>query len=202
MINKRALSIVLLTMLFVVLVTGCGTDRSPVATGNQAEVVQAEDGRAFLAFSTAGVRRAARIATLPAEGVTVSGLIDLEGGTLSVDDANGGGTKDDVHIDFTVAAGALSAPQTITMTVYGNSLEELIVAFDPGGLVFLLDAELDIRMGKDLVSTSVEQIRAWHEYADGSGEDATITEAYSSGNTVRVKVAVPGFSRYSMGGGE
>jgi hypothetical protein len=137
-------------------------------------------------------------AKLPVEGITVSGLLGLTGGVLTVVEDNGPGPQDDLRVDFRVPSGALSELTLISMTVSNDAVGDLLMDFAPDGLDFLTEAELDISQGEDLVGLPVEQITAWHEHGDGTVEEAIITFRSHSEQTVRVKVAVPGFSRYGL----
>ena len=137
------------------LMVGCGMEPSPVASG-EATLTPGEDGRTFLTFTPQAADRVAKISAIPDEGRSVSALFDSDGGQLEVIEFNGSGSRDDLKIYFRVYAGALAEPVTINMTVYGNSLEELVVAFEPGGLEFLREAMLVAKIGADLVHTPLE----------------------------------------------
>ena len=180
------------------LVAGCGVDQSPMAATDESlaapEIAQASDGRAFLTFSPEASRGAGKIASA-GEGVTASGLVGIYGGELQIEKQDDRGV---VVAIFAVPEGALTSPVEITMTVYGYTLEELVVAFDPGGLTFLQEAVLDLEIGNGLVSTPLEDIRAWHEGDDGTVDEANLISALERGNKVKLAVGVPHFSSYGL----
>jgi len=179
------------------LVLGCSTDSTPLASG---ELALAEDGRSYLSFSAEGQQRAGKIAAVPAEGVVVSDFIKADkGGWLKFQDKNQPGNDDDLKVELMVGANALESDVTITMTVYGNTLSDLVVAFDPGGLIFLEDALLEIWLGEYLVDIDPDSIVVHHEYSDGTVEEAVIFSAEYSPPAFKILVAVPGFSRYTLG---
>lgn len=170
-----------LAPLALVLALGCDVARTPTAS----------DGP-----DPAAPQPAAKLLALPGDGITVSGLIGALGGTLTVVEANGPGTADDLRVDFDVDPGALTSLTSIVMTVLEDSASgDLVMDMSPDGLDFGGDAELDVHLGEDLVDLDVDDITAWHEH-DGQVDDATITYRSHTGDTVRVKIAVPGFSRY------
>jgi hypothetical protein len=87
----------------------------------------------------------------------------------------------------------------ITMTVVGDYLSDLMVIFQPAGLVFLQDATLEVRIGTDLVDLDVAQLQVYHEYADGTVEESGVLSMSSFGDTsIRFQAAVSGFSRYGL----
>lgn len=164
-------------------VASCGIEQSPTASDTNQFIPELEP--------------AAKL-PLPVEGLSISGLIGVLGGTLTVTDYNGPGVEDDIVIDFNVDSGALGITTLITMTVVEDTLSgDLIMDFSPDGLNFSNDAEIDVRVGEDLVERDVDDITAWHEH-DETTEDATISYRNHSGGTVRVKIEVPGFSRYGL----
>lgn len=133
---------------------------------------------------------------------TISGVIDAAGGRLTVRDMGPTNSpKDNLRAILEVPAGALDAPVEITMTLIGETLSELTVAFAPAGLVFLTPAELKVNVGNNLADLPVTQIRVDHVYADGTVESDVLTSVGNTGSTDSVYATVPGFSRYSMGGG-
>ena len=107
---------------------------------------------------------------------------------------------DDLEVNFTVLPGSLESPVLITMTAYGSTLEELILAFSPAGLSFDPDAHLTVRIGEDLVNTPLGKIQGIHEYGDGIVEEVQ-TLVHQWGPWVFIDISVPGFSRYSVGRG-
>ena len=179
---------------------GCGTEKGPVAS-EQAEFSQAEDGTVFLTFTPEAARRAGKIAAIPEEGRSVWDLFTEDGGYLIVSETNGKGPKDNLIVEFEVPRGALDIPCPISMTVYGNTLSELVIAFWPGGLQFLEDAELIVTIGSELADISTDQLVVHHHYESGAVEEASITSLKNEGKArLTFVTAVPGFSRFSMAG--
>ena len=175
----------------------CGVDQAPVAP-DATTGTPSPDSRMLVTFSPDVTPPAAKIATTPLKGRTVSGLFDAAGGTLEINEANGLRAQGDLRVLFTVPAKALSAPTKIAMTVYGNTLSDLVVAFEPGGLTFLQDAILEIWFGEQRVDVPVEVISVWHEYSDGTVIEAQNYWSEWVKKTYHVVVMVPGFSRYGL----
>ena len=182
------------------LTTGCGVDHSPVAP-DEAAMTRTPDGRVLLTFAPQATQRAAKLAETSSDR-TSSKLIGSAGDTLQVKDLNGRGTKDNLVVILKVPANALATDELITMTVHGETLSELVVEFAPAGLEFLTPAILKLRVGNKLVDTALEDIlRIDHIHDDGTIERARVPfSAVKDNGRVRIKVEVPGFSRYSMGG--
>ena len=131
----------------------------------------------------------------------VSCLITPEaGGVLKVVDRHGGTEADDLSIGFKVPSGGVAEEVPITMEVYGNLLSELVVVFEPAGLVFINTAVLEVRLGYELVDMLPEEFMVYHKYADGTVEETAILSLRSLGNDtfLRVQAEVPGFSRYGL----
>lgn len=184
------------------LVAGCSGEKAPLAS----EPLAGEEGQyTFLAFAPEGRARAAKLALLPTEageaGRTVSAIFSPdENGFLRIDEEMGPSPKDDIGIKFSVHKGAIEQPVLITMTFYGDELSNMVVAFQPAGLEFLEMAELRLAVGDERVDLPLYDLHAWHIYNDGTVKEVgfSITD---EGNGVLFKIDVPGFSRYSMGGG-
>ena len=181
------------------LASGCGVDHERVVQ-EEATVTQSAGGTAYLTFSPQAAQRAAKLATIPAEGVTASRSFDDDGGTLVVEDNNGPAAGDDLKITFTISEEAaddlFDDNIQITMTVYGNTLSELVVAFTPGGLVFPIAVELKLELGSDLVDMSLATLKAIHTY-HGREEPARITVIGGRVTTV-IYISIPSFSRYGL----
>ena len=111
------------------------------------------------------------------------------------------GTDYKYLVKFKVNNNSLTKPVDITMITYGKTLSELVIVFAPAGLDFLIDAELYIKLGNNRVDLNVDTLKVNHEHHDGTVEDATITEIRKNDTNVELFVTVPGFSRYSLGGG-
>lgn len=166
----------------------CGMNQSPVAQ-DEATVSQAEDSRMLLAFSPEAAQRAAKIVQ---EGLTSSQLVGTQGGHFLI---NNGGLK----VTFTVQENGLAADEQITMTVYGEMLSEVIVAFEPGGQVFLIDSQLELRLDNALVDLPLDGLQAWHIHDDGTVEPAGIVFVDDATAKTYITLDIPGFSRYSLG---
>jgi hypothetical protein len=179
--NKHLLkSILLATLTAALFLGGCGTDRSPVAAGNQPTIIQAEDGRTLLAFSPTALARAAKSGN-PHKADTPSTASKLirakQGGELVVQEGmNGGGPHDDFRVALVIDRNKMAENAVITMTVYGHTLEDLVVAFDPGGFEFLKPAKLTITVGEERYIAIPEGVTVQHEYSDGTVEAITVTK--------------------------
>lgn len=204
------------------LICGCGEGRAPLAPESTL-LGQEHSGIVYLTFSPQALERAGKIATIPAEGKTTSKVFYPDKtASMKIQDLNGSGTRDDLEVEFTVAAGDLSKRTTITMTVYGNKLSDLVLAFEPDGLVFNKSAKLAVKIGAQRVDRSLldlqalllpfSDVEAYHDH-DGSVESATITSVKTYIYAIllgevemlpplydyaRIKVDVPGFSRYGL----
>lgn len=200
------------------LLGGCAVDQAPLAPEEEAQVAAPENGRFLLAFSPEAAQRAAKLTAIPADGRSAEDWFDATGGTLVVHEANTPELTDDLLVRFWVPEGALEegADPTstnyatgdiadpdevlITMAVFGNTLSELIVDFGPGGLLFDPNSWLSLSLGWDLVDIPAEGLVVWHIHDDGMIEQAEVVVRQTDSG-IKIHVVVPGFSRYSMGGG-
>jgi len=188
-IHTRRFIIGTATMLMgLFLATGCGVDHSPMA-----QDTQNGEGQTLLTFSSP--QGAAKQLAGASETLVASGVIGSKGGKLEVEDKGKRGGKDDLKVTFSVPGKALEKDVKITMRVSGRYLSELMVAFEPSGLVFLKDAKLKIKLGKDLIDLDMKKMTGEHHYEDGHSEEAELK--IDRGN---ITVRIPGFSRYSLGG--
>jgi hypothetical protein len=180
-----------LTLGLALVINGCGqVDQAPVAS----DVAQAE-GISYIAFSPQAPFRAAKYSD---GGILVdSDLIGAAGDTLYVEDLGDEGPADDLALNFEVFAGGLDSEHQITMTVTKGSLSQVVAAFQPVGLNFLIDSELQFIVGSDLVDVDLSSLIAWHIHGDGSAEHAQMWAEVVGDKTI-VHVKVPGFSRYSI----
>lgn len=200
---------------------GCGEDRSPVS--HEASAVDPYAVEVLVLASSP--EEALRAAKLTQDGRTVSDLFDKHG-SIEIFEAEEQGVEDDLRVTFSVLPGALQVSEFISMTVFGQSLSNIVAAFQPSGLVFKKEAVLGIGLGIERVDMPLSSLQVWHIHGDGSVEEARITgirwydleedgEVNDSGdigegedwgdndvNFIAVEIAVPGFSRYSMGGGD
>ena len=194
------------------LLSGCGTDRSPVAYGDDPTTVAAESGQDLAPAAKIAdfgdlltkLRNAdwAAIADR-VESASRTKKIRRTGGILTVIeklDFQGSG----MLASLVVPRGALTETKTITMSVIGDDLSSLVVGFQPAGLVFNKPASLRILLGRDRVDLSVEEIRnliGLHLYANGNVEQVDVRSMRLRREGVWLVIEVPGFSRYALGGG-
>ena len=200
---------------------GCGTDQSPMASQDEAQLVPAE-GKSVLTFSTDAFQPAAKKGKKDkedeeaeedeedeeaeddekAEGEEKSAKkkIGKRGGSLKVDLRNERGGQDDIKVKFTVPKDALEENEEISMTVTGTTLSDLVIVFTPSGLIFREDARLDIKLGKDLVDLELDELVVAH--TDVNGTVTLFGLVVKEDDEVEISIRVPGFSRYSLGGGE
>lgn len=210
---------------------GCGSD-SPMSSTTQSEPA----GVAYLAFDPAAVDRvaapvqsAAKSLAIPDEGLTVSRLFrPRRAGSMHVADLEGRGVRDDLVVTFGVGRRGLSQAARITMTAFGNKLSELVLAFEPHGLVFDNPATITVKIGAERVDRSLldlqglvfpfADVAADHEHDDTVEAARVISvrtfvrlpllgdvETYDLllYDYAEIKIECPGFSRYGLrkGGG-
>lgn len=191
---------------------GCGGEQGPTASQGVALESSSQE-RSFLAFAPEGRVRAAKLAIAPTdaavEGRTVSAVfMPDENGVLRIAEELDIASNSDLAVSpnnylaarFNVRKGALEEPVLITMTVYGESLSDMVVAFQPAGLEFLEMAVLRLALGGAKVDLPLYDLHAWHIYNDGTVEEVGFS-ILDEPNGILFKIDVPGFSRYSMGGG-
>lgn len=201
-----------------VLTVGCAPETSPVASDPAAG-----DGAVYLALAPGGLRPVGKPAAIPAAGVSASRTFGPgRGGSIVVEDLGGRGVRDDLRVEFRVGPRDLTQTATITMTVYGNTLSDLILAFEPSGLVFAEPAEIRVTIGAQRVDRSLldlvglllpfSGLEADHT-SEGETEPARITSVqtyirllFADLPTLDlllydyavICVEVPGFSRYGL----
>ena len=172
------------SLALIVLVGGCGVDQSPVAS------VTEEEG-------TALEPAAKRIIVKKGDKKKISKRIGRKGGKLviKVDER---GDDDDLKVEFIVPKKALNEKVKITMTVHGETLDDLVIEFAPGGLVFEKPTKLKIYLGEERVSVPLERVKIVHHYGDGSSEVVPLRIRNHKKKDI-ITIKIPGFSRYSMG---
>ena len=182
------------------LLSGCGVEKAPVAP-DEAVLTPAAEAPVYAAKGRANKveLKPELILEYSDDGRTVCARVGPAGGILPVKVKNMHGRNDDIQAQLSIPERALAEQVSIGMRVEGDAPENLVVHFSPGGLAFLTAAEMEIRLGVDLVD-DIFEIGIVHEYADGTAEPGTILMAKEAGNTSKVFVEVPGFSRYSLGG--
>lgn len=180
--------------------SGCGTDVSPVASTDAASPQDA--GLSFIHITAPGQQAAAKIADLPLID-SVTQVFDAQGGAFGIELPTTPTPLDDIAFDFVVPQNGLDHAETITMSILGTDFSNLVAAFDPSGLVFLQAANLRVTIGKaltDATQQELEDMTIYHEHHDGTVEIATHWVEQTGAQWIIV-IEVPGFSRYSGGGG-
>ena len=180
---------------FALSLLGCSGDTSPTSS------TQRLDESAGKRIQTNGVysQVTTTVSTQFLDSRTVSAVFGPDGGTYFVEDTNGKGPKDDLRVVFTVPAGVLDQDVTITMTVSGEDLNTLDVAFQPAGMTFSPAVDMRIDLGNDLaLDRDISKITPYHIYADGSTADVDLYHIDRSSNTANFFFKVPSFSRYGL----
>ena len=90
---------------------------------------------------------------------------------------------------------ALEADVEIAVTIEGQVLSDLSVVCGPDGQQFLTPATLDVDAKGDAADVDADELAVTRD-----GELVSFS-ASDDGNKTRITISVPGFSRYSMGGG-
>ena len=197
------------------------TDEASWATVKHAVIHQDADGTTYVAFSPEALSGVAKrlkskstFSTFQTSDATagtdlsadevrsVSEWVKPRGkAQLFLQDVNSSLTNDDnLQVTLIVPSGAVSERVKITMTVYGNYLSDLVIAFQPGGLVFDESATLKVGIGGALVDVDPDGLTVWHEYEDGTVEETTLTGTKIWNNLMWLEfnAEVPGFSRYGL----
>lgn len=187
------------TSLVAAWLAACESGPSPVAPTASDTALPAE--AVVLTFAPPGAP-AARLATLPEGGVSVSRTVaDGESTVLRVFDLGEPDRRDDLEVRFAIPDGAAPAGTVVAMTVRGDALSRLQVGFTPAGLRFARPAVLRLDLGRDLVDTDLSLLEVYHGFADGTSVLVPYRlEEYRE--SIRILIAVPGFSRYSLSDGE
>ena len=259
-------------VLGLLLVSGCGVDQSPVASGPGGEEIALAPGDGDLAPAAKKVNaekaaaREAKIAARKAEiaakkaareqakaekaaaraaakaekaaareqakaerqaarqanrGLALEGGISAretetktigpKGGKLMVGYLFGDSEGDDLIAQLRIRKGALDEDTDITMSLYEEE-GQLVLAFQPGGLVFNPDAILSLKVGEDHVGV-LESLVALHMYADPDTptemarikrivfvDDDEDDDDEDDDDYYKIMLKIPGFSRYSLGG--
>ena len=175
------------------IIAGCSSDTSPVASTAEPA------GKRIKTNGNNGAVEANVATQSTTDGRTVSAVFGPAGGTFLVEDKNGSGKKDNLRVSFSVPAGVLDSEVTITMTVSGEDISTLDVAFQPAGMTFVPAADMRIDLGNDLaLNRDINKITPYHLYEDGSTADVDIYHIDRSSHTANFFVKVPGFSRYRL----
>jgi len=201
------------------------TEEASWAAVKNAVVHQDADGTTYVAFSPEALRAATKRVkskSFSSTSQTSGATYDADSGTnlaadevrsvsewvkprgkaqLFLQDVNSSLTNDDnLQVTLIVPSGAVSQRVKITMTVYGNYLSDLVIAFQPGGLVFDESATLKVGIGGALVDVDPDGLTVWHEYGDGTVEETTLTGTKIWNNLMWLEfnAEVSGFSRYGL----
>ncbi|MBI2501647.1 MAG: hypothetical protein HYW07_00235 [Candidatus Latescibacteria bacterium] len=166
-------------------IIACADGNSPTSS--------APPGQVYLVFSPQSNQRLAK--SLSA-GSTVSKIIGPRGGKLVAM-----GEAAEIEAALSIPKNALAEEVAITMSVHEGLLSELVIAFAPEGLVFLQAARLELKVDTELVDIPLSELKAYHQSADGTSQEAQLLSVSSSGDgLVRIAIAVPGFSTYGLRG--
>ena len=118
--------------------------------------------------------------------------------TFKVKDHQGSGKRDNLEAYFTVVEGGLQTDEVITMTLLGDMLDNLVIAFKPAGLEFAKASVLVVIVGADLVNVDdLNALVAYHIEVTGDEESVSI-EYLEDGDYIEITFKIPGFSRYAL----
>lgn len=152
------------------------------------------------------IERQAKLEAKDLENRFDSKEIGPHGGSLRVGSLMGAGGQDNIRAVLKVPNGALAEPLELTMELQGSTLSTINIVFGPA-LVFDLPATLVIHLGRKAIDLDLDAVVALHvsDDLDGDGQPDLVEEVpirMAHGVLgLELQIAVPGFSRYSMGGG-
>ena len=183
------------------MLSGCGVDQSPTASAPGA--TQPSSGKTYLSFAAGpGQQGLAKItSTADAPTLIATETITPSGGSVRVVDRGDGGNLDDLRALLAVPAGALNQDTAITMTLQGETLADIAIGFEPSGLVFNTPATLQLKVGNGVVDLPLDTMVALVTEADGTTAQVPILELRQIEGATWIVIQVPGFSVYSLGGG-
>lgn len=182
------------------MLVGCGVDPSPTASTPGA--TQPSSGKTYLSFAAGPGQGAAKVAhTADAPTLFATETITPQGGSVRVVDRGDGGNLDNVRAVLAVPAGALNQDTTITMSLQGETLSDIAIGFEPSGLVFNTPAALQLKVGDGVVDLPLDTMVALVTEADGTSAQVPILELRQIEGATWIVIQVPGFSVYSLGGG-
>lgn len=175
---------------------GCATEQAPTAATPPA--AKATTKTTLTAKVNTDDEGGYVVAIAPRTARSVTAPIGPDGGELIVEET-GGRPQDNLLVCFTVPPGALTATESITMTVEGDLLSQIVVDFLRPGLTFTPWATLYLHLGGERVDVDPTGLQAVHILADGT-EVVVDSRLYTTGNSNdwQIWVDVPGFSRYGL----
>lgn len=199
--------------LYMIIVTGCGVEQAPLAAGDeQAEMAAAAPGQSFIVFNPLVAERAAK--KIKNQGKKIKDKFSHKGGELVIEEEweeDDEGKDDDgdnegeakKKVEFKIAKKAIPAGEDveIAMEIWGDYASEMVIGFTPSGYQFAEDCVLEIEIEGDWVDLTEDQIQALHISANGQIESAHILKVKVDDDKLKIRIRIPGFSRYSMGGG-
>ena len=183
------------------LLSGCGTDHTPTASTPGA--TQPSSRMGYISFAAGpGAHGAAKIAyDLIGPALRETKTITPNGGSVRLVENGGSGGEDNLKAELNVSAGALNQDTDITMALQGSTLADILIGFAPDGLVFNTPAELWLKVGPALVDLPTETMVALHTDSNGVTQEVPILQLFERDGATWVVIQVPGFSVYSLGGG-
>lgn len=218
----------LATLAGAILMTGCGDPNLSPLAPEQANIPSpdaqqglSDNGPVQQARKDRG---AVRIGLSPTGGLRLSGAAAkqagvtdsrsasgwftfISGGSLSVhffNDNEGQGANPNIiqvsEATFTVPSRSMQGIHEISMTVHsGTTLDDVYVSFGPDGLTFNPHASLVLHLVGNTSNVDVNNLVAYHIYADGTVEEVPIT-VQSGSDYLILTIDVPGFSDYEPEG--
>ena len=204
--------------LYMIAATGCGVEKAPLSVdGESAEMAVAPQGQSFIVFNPLVAEAAGK--KIKNEDKKIKDKFNHRGGELVIeeemdDDDNrwsGDRRRGDRRqrgeakkiVDFQVKKNAIARGEDveIEMELWGDYASEMVVGFTPSGYQFQEDCVLEIEIKGDWVDLTEDQIQALHISASGQIESAQILKIKVDDDELKIRIRIPGFSRYSIGGG-
>lgn len=197
--------------------TGCSVEQTPLAAGGEdAAMATAEQGQSYIIFNPLVAEAAGK--KIKNQGKKIKDNFNHRGGELVIeeewegDDDDGDnrrgrrGNKEGEakkRVGFKVKKNAIAKGEEIeiAMEIWGDYASEMVIGFTPSGYEFKEDCVLEIEIKGDWVDLTEEQIQALHISASGQVESAQILRVEVDDDELKIRIRIPGFSRYSMGGG-
>lgn len=204
--HKRFLELVCAVALTALI--GCGSEKAPLASADENATLEQSAAPAYISFGAPG---SAKIAVVKRTEKVSGWFFQDQWGSIEYSDWSWGDDDTNGSIIlkrawFAVEWGGIHEATEISMTAsWGKRVKDVSIAFTPSGLDFSPPSTLEITLHGPLQDSMFNQ-QVYHTDSNGHTSQLAIAEIRkerNDGNNSQwvIVIKIPGFSRYSLGGG-